>query len=108
SRWGTGVFRRASLLGVDERGLVGLAVDTSRQTARGSRDRLWLRPQVRGCRRPLGRGRPKPGVALVADELPRISRPAFGTRGLVLQVPGLSQDRRGTARLAEDEREQLP
>src|SRR2546425_6950547 len=93
---------------MDEGGRVGLAVDSSLWTARRSRDRLRLRLQVRGWGRLLGRGSPEPGVALVADELPGIPRPAFRTRGLVLEVPGLAQDRRGAARLAEDEREQLP
>src|SRR2546425_1249440 len=93
---------------MDEGGRVGLPIDPSLRTARGSRDRLRLNLKVRGWGRLLGRGSPKPRVALVADELPAIPCPALGTRGLVLELPGLSQDRRGAARLAEDEGEHFP
>src|SRR5439155_823746 len=107
-RLGPGRIGPEDLQQVDEGGRVGLAIDSSLWTARRSRDRLRLRLQVRGWGRLLGRGSPEAGVALVADELPRISRPAFRTGGLVLELPGLAQDRRGAARLAEDEREELP
>src|SRR2546422_11707945 len=107
-RLGPGRIDAEDFQQVDEGGRGRLAIDSPLWTTRRSRDRLRLRPQVRAWGRLLGRGSPKPGVALVADELPGIPRPAFRTRGLVLELPGLAQDRRGAARLAEDEREELP
>src|SRR2546428_13446045 len=93
---------------MDEGGRVGLPIDPSLRTARGSRDRLRLNLKVRGWGRLLGRGSPKPRVALVADELPAIPCPAFGTRGLVLELQGLSKDRLGSVRLAVDESGKFP
>src|SRR5207245_9191252 len=88
---------------VDEGGRVGFPVDAPLRTACGRRDR-----RGRGGGRPflLGGGCPEARVALVADNLPGVSSAAFGTRGLPFELAGLAQDRRGPARLAQEEREE--
>ena len=104
-RLGPGRVEAEDLQQVDEGGRVGFPVDAPLRTACGGRDR-----RGRGGGRPLlvGGGCPEARVALVADDLPGVPSAAFGTRGLPFELAGLAQDRRGTARFAQDEREEFP
>src|SRR5207302_7744368 len=71
-----------------------------------------------GFRGRLGRGRLPPltfrptgrrelGAALIADELPRIERPAFGARSGPAEGSDVPKDRDGATALAKDEGEHL-
>ena len=46
-------------------------------------------------------------MALIADELLGIGRPAFGARACLRKSTGLSEDRNRAAALAQDDREHL-